>query len=467
MQTGNGPYPARLAVVLGHVARGGLSGKVRLSAARGDAGGYLRFARGTLVLLVTHAGSQVDPAEVAIGAVVSLVEEATKACAKTDASPDFTAEPESGPGPLKSPTAAELALRISRMVGDEGWLVENLGGRSARLAPAGSASHAPRVALGPGEGFLLSRADGTLTLGEILDTSPMPGGDALRTLFALRAIGMLAGAPSANLSSLDSFLSRTARAKPATAGAEAVDEADLAYAPEERKERQALRERCLGVLGCDHYTILGVERSANEAAIRSAYYKLARQYHPDRLHKPHLEDMLQDLEAFFAAMTQAYNTLSDSKTRAEYESELHGPAQRRSESMDRTAMARDAYLRGRKAAEKGDLFEAIRLFETATENDPGRAEYFHYLGACQGQNPHWRKKAEESLQRAIRMNPAAVASYVELARLYRKGGLERKSHEMYAQVLKWDPTHKEALANTGKGQDAPQAGLLRGLFRKP
>ncbi|HXX09987.1 MAG TPA: DnaJ domain-containing protein, partial [Burkholderiales bacterium] len=31
----------------------------------------------------------------------------------------------------------------------------------------------------------------------------------------------------------------------------------------------------------DYYRILGVERSANEEAIKKAYRKLARKYHPD------------------------------------------------------------------------------------------------------------------------------------------------------------------------------------------
>jgi curved DNA-binding protein CbpA len=233
-----------------------------------------------------------------------------------------------------------------------------------------------------------------------------------------------------------------------------------------------LLEKCRDLPGLDHYAILGVERSATEAVIRAAYYRLARLYHPDRLRKPHLEDILGDLEGMFAAITEAYNTLSNAVSRAAYDHELRqaGAGGRKRDGQDRVSAARDAYLRGRKAAEAGQLYEAIRLFEVAVENDPSRPEHFHHLGVCQGQNPRWRKKAEENLLQAIKMNPSSVAGYVELARLYRKGGLERRCLEMYEQVLRWDPEHREALAETAAARDATGGSgggsLLRGLFRK-
>ncbi|HKY33938.1 MAG TPA: DnaJ domain-containing protein, partial [Candidatus Polarisedimenticolia bacterium] len=238
---------------------------------------------------------------------------------------------------------------------------------------------------------------------------------------------------------------------------------------EQRKEREALLERCQAAGSQDHYATLGIDRTAGDDAVRHAYYKLARLYHPDRLQKPHLADMQRQLEGMFAAITEAYNALGHPAARAEYDRELAGRAgkHRKDGALDKPAAARDAFLRGRKAMETGDTFEAIRLFETAVENDPSRAEYFHHLGLCQGQNPRWRKRAEESLLKAIQMNPGSVASYLELARVYRKGGLERRSMEMYQQALQWDPTNAEALeATAARGREGTSTGILRSLFKK-
>ncbi len=63
----------------------------------------------------------------------------------------------------------------------------------------------------------------------------------------------------------------------------------------------------------DFYELLGVERTADGATIKSAYRKLAMQYHPDR------NPGCQDSEAKFKAINQAYDCLKDDQRRAAYD----------------------------------------------------------------------------------------------------------------------------------------------------
>jgi curved DNA-binding protein len=63
----------------------------------------------------------------------------------------------------------------------------------------------------------------------------------------------------------------------------------------------------------DYYKILGVDRKATEEDIRTAYRKLAMQYHPDR--NP---DNKQSEERF-KEINEAYQVLSDPKKRAHYD----------------------------------------------------------------------------------------------------------------------------------------------------
>src|SRR5579859_1788707 len=63
----------------------------------------------------------------------------------------------------------------------------------------------------------------------------------------------------------------------------------------------------------DYYKILGVERSADEKAIRKAYRDLARKYHPD------MNPGDKNAESKFKEINEAYEVLSDSDKRAKYD----------------------------------------------------------------------------------------------------------------------------------------------------
>jgi molecular chaperone DnaJ len=62
----------------------------------------------------------------------------------------------------------------------------------------------------------------------------------------------------------------------------------------------------------DYYELLGVARDADEQAIKKAFRRLARQLHPDVSSEP-------DAEQRFREITEAYEVLSSSETRALYD----------------------------------------------------------------------------------------------------------------------------------------------------
>jgi len=62
----------------------------------------------------------------------------------------------------------------------------------------------------------------------------------------------------------------------------------------------------------DYYKVLGVDRGADEAAIKGAYRKLARKYHPDVSKVP-------DAEEKFKAVQEAYAVLKDKEKRHAYD----------------------------------------------------------------------------------------------------------------------------------------------------
>ena len=71
----------------------------------------------------------------------------------------------------------------------------------------------------------------------------------------------------------------------------------------------------------DYYAILGLERGASEEAIKKAYRRLARKYHPDVSKEA-------DAEEKFKEVAEAYQTLKDADKRAAYDQlGAHQPGQ--------------------------------------------------------------------------------------------------------------------------------------------
>jgi molecular chaperone DnaJ len=105
----------------------------------------------------------------------------------------------------------------------------------------------------------------------------------------------------------------------------------------------------------DYYQILGVTRSASPEEIKSAFRKLAFQYHPDRNHD-------QDAEERFKVINQAYQVLSDAEGRANYDSNS----------------GRRCFDGSDLISDLGDVFENFFGGITARKRQPQRGNDIHY-----------------------------------------------------------------------------------------
>ena len=101
----------------------------------------------------------------------------------------------------------------------------------------------------------------------------------------------------------------------------------------------------------DYYKVLGVSRSASEGEIKSAYRKLAMQFHPDR------NPGNKQAEDRFKEINEAYQVLSDSQKRSRYDQlgESYSQAQQNGQS-DNFDWSRWTTGQGAQEVNLNDLF---------------------------------------------------------------------------------------------------------------
>ena len=93
----------------------------------------------------------------------------------------------------------------------------------------------------------------------------------------------------------------------------------------------------------DYYEVLGVDRSADEAALKKAYRRLAMKYHPDR------NEGDTDAEEKFKEAKEAYEVLNDAQKRAAYDQFGHA-------GVDTSAAGGGGFNQG---GGFGDIFDTV------------------------------------------------------------------------------------------------------------
>jgi curved DNA-binding protein CbpA len=101
--------------------------------------------------------------------------------------------------------------------------------------------------------------------------------------------------------------------------AAAADDIDLA--PD---QRMAIDLAFKGIEEKSFYEVLLLPRSADGKAIKRAYYRLSKEYHPDKFYRKSLGPYKLKLEVIFNKITEAYRILSDPSSRGDYDDLVFG-----------------------------------------------------------------------------------------------------------------------------------------------
>jgi len=150
----------------------------------------------------------------------------------------------------------------------------------------------------------------------------------------------------------------------------------------------------------DPYKVLGVPHGADQETIKKAYYKLVKQYHPDK----YVDNPLKDLaEEKLKEINKAYEMLTGGGNQSQSGGTSYsGYSQSGSSYSGSGQSGRVLYNDVRRLIESGRLDEALTLLETKNQST---AEY-NYLKGMIYLRKGWYGEAVKYINTAANMDPS-------------------------------------------------------------
>ncbi len=283
-------------------------------------------------------------------------------------------------------------------------------------------------------------------------------------------------------------------------------------------EQQARIDRLYDDLDkATYYEIMQVSKDAPAKAVKRAYYKLSREFHPDRFFRREMGSYKPKLEQVFAKVNEAYRVLSEPETREDYDASIFAeelgqsgqlsmathevtfssqlPLRRTRETgqvktkrkkvatpaflkkaqkelTDRLREARKAYMLGQRKYEAGEFEDAAGLFQRAMMLDPKNKEAGEKfrLSLERGRNSkaeeHWLR-GQESIQReqhqeaaghfseAVACKPTKGKYYFSFGRLVWEHTMRhRTAIELLRTAVEREPNRMEFLVELGRAYES-------------
>jgi curved DNA-binding protein CbpA len=340
--------------------------------------------------------------------------------------------------------------------------------------------------LGPADGYVLSRVDGSMTARQILEIAPLPAEAVARSLFALLTAGVIERRPRRDRAPVKRPDATKAPAvEPVREQAAVAAPRGPVVSPDQRRQIEQAFEG-LAVKNC--FEVLGVPRTANPDEVKAAYHALARRFHPDALGDAASAELEEKARAIFVQVTEAFRILRGSSSRARYEEKLDRATRPRAgaglstppASTPAVAPAPPAPVAPSAAAPEeplvpladllrtaeehlagGRLWEASLAFEELLQRSRGplRQRAHLLLARTFAKSPSGSKRAETQLKALLLEDPGCVDGYMALAQLYRDKGVGARAAAMYRQALSLDPGHARAAQELSTLAPAPRRGL--------
>ncbi len=213
---------------------------------------------------------------------------------------------------------------------------------------------------------------------------------------------------------------------------------------EELKKAVALRDQ---FKKSTHFEVLGLDKNADAGAVKAAYFKLARTYHPDMVAKEAPAELARVKADIFAIVGDANRVLSDAKLRKDYLLELEmGGA-------DKLDM--QAIMRGEELFRKGSInvkarkfAEGLKLIDEAIAANADEPEFYAWRGFARFFTIADKKAAGAAalpdIEKCLQKNPRVAAAWYFKGVVQKGLGDNSGAKTSFKKCVELDANHIDA-----------------------
>jgi tetratricopeptide (TPR) repeat protein len=227
----------------------------------------------------------------------------------------------------------------------------------------------------------LRQVRGDRNISDLCQESKLKLEEAKGLMYALELIGLVSFTDNSTVNVAQHNPNVELQSKPATTSTPSSKSTNVE--PQDELGLQ-LEKRLKEAEKQNYFELLGIGKDASDAEIRKVYFKLAKDFHPDRLRNISNEQSRRNGELLFGRMSEAYNTLVDSKKREEYVAgvTMGMDSNDATEKAGKILESEALFQRARNIVKQGDLRKAKELLDKAIELHADEPEYQLYLGWC-------------------------------------------------------------------------------------
>lgn len=296
---------------------------------------------------------------------------------------------------------------------------------------------------------------GNLYVTDVARLSGQPEARVAQVVYTLWACQMLKSAnapPEQSTGPIATLPEATGSSTPVLSHSQAAGqrERDGLRAAEFAGELERLETAIAG--GANAFDLLGLATTADRAQIRAAWHVLSRRFHPDSLPHQGLGHLRDRSQSVFAALSEAYQRLSDDAQREQIAALLRGGpvAPRASAGPSAQAVLESEVVvrEGDKLLRAGNFDRAIERYRKAAALNPDELEIRAAIAWCEYQlaadKATVRDATRAALFEVLARQPRCVRAHYDLGLLSLGSGDDDQALLHFNHVLEMEPDNIDA-----------------------